>query len=184
MVLQIWLWESSTVPDIYLRELKYSHCLSSFFLCVRGGMGASWGMGWCGVWNTPFLLSCRNKSDWNKFHHFYYSNPSPPQFCKIRTVLLRLGTVPCGRQSRPQAQKSLWKAPLFWCFASSPGFLWESSTAWRLRLIGDRIYLRRQQNKTGLLQNLKKFAMPLIFIVKSRQNIMVYFAMREFKFLQ
>ena len=36
----------------------------------------------------------------------------------------------------------------------------------------------------GLLQNLKKFAMPLIFIVKSRQNIMVYFAMREFKFLQ
>ena len=34
----------------------------------------------------------------------------------------------------------------------------------------------------GLLQNLKKFVMPLIFIVKSRQNIMVYFAMREFKF--
>ena len=123
MVLQIWLWESSTVPDFYLRELKYSHCLSSFFLCVRVGAG------WCGVWNTPFLLSCRNKSDWNKFHHFYYSNSSPPLFCKIRTVLLRFWTVPYTWAS-PQcmAQKSLWKAPLFRCFASFSGFLWESST--------------------------------------------------------
>ena len=41
MVLQIWLWESSTVPDFYLRELKYSHCLSSFFLCVWGEWGGA-----------------------------------------------------------------------------------------------------------------------------------------------
>ena len=30
------------MPDFYLRELKYSHCLSSFFLSVRWG---DWGMG-------------------------------------------------------------------------------------------------------------------------------------------
>ena len=129
MVLQIWLWESSTVPDFYLRELKYSHCLSSFFLCFLG----EWvrvGEGWCGVWNTPFLLYCYIVNAWNKISALTISQSiTTPLFCKIRTVLLRLGTVPYTWAS-PQcmAQKSLWKAPLFRCSASSPGFLWESST--------------------------------------------------------
>ena len=29
------------MPDIYLRELKYSHCLSSFFLCAGVGRGGA-----------------------------------------------------------------------------------------------------------------------------------------------
>ena len=45
MVLQIWLWESSTVPDFYLRELKYSHCLSSFFCVCKVGWWGDWGLG-------------------------------------------------------------------------------------------------------------------------------------------
>ena len=148
MVLQIWLWESSTVPDFYLRELKYSHCLSSFFFVFFGGDGCELGWGGAACETRRFcciviLLMPEINFGINNIpiHHH-------PLFCKIRTVLLRLGTVPYTWAS-PQcmAQKSLWKAPLFRCFASSSGFLWESSTALRERSIADRVRMRRQQNK-------------------------------------
>ena len=35
------------MPDIYLRELKYSHCLSSFFLFLGGVRVGVWGGAAC-----------------------------------------------------------------------------------------------------------------------------------------
>ena len=130
MVLQIWLWESSTVPDFYLRELKYSHCLSSFFLCFFWGDGCELGRGGAACETRRFcciviLLMPEINFGINNIpiHHH-------PQFCKIRTVPLRLGTVPCG-------MLSILQAPLFYgalrmysiSSGSPPAAWWESSTA-------------------------------------------------------
>ena len=150
MVLQIWLWESSTVPDFYLRELKYSHCLSSFFL--RWGDECELGMGWCGVWKHAvfccivILLMPEINFGINNIpiHHHPSSAKSIPSYSDWGR---------CLAVCYPYFRHHYFMVPYCMYSISSgspPSAWWESSTAWRVGLIANRIYLWRQQNKKGL----------------------------------
>ena len=129
MVLQIWLWESSTVPDFYLWELKYSHCLSSFFLCVRGGwvrVGV-WGGAACKTRRFCCLVVIKVI----EINFITFITPIHHHPCSVKSVpsYSDCGRCLAGGKAVLRLKKSFERLRLSRCSASSTDFLWESSTA-------------------------------------------------------